>query len=57
MGDPRLIMLDEPSTGLAPLVVKSIFAVLAELRKSGTTILLIEQNAKGRFALRIAVTA
>jgi branched-chain amino acid transport system ATP-binding protein len=52
MGDPRLIMLDEPSTGLAPLVVKSIFTVLAQLRKSGTTILLIEQNAKA--ALRIA---
>jgi branched-chain amino acid transport system ATP-binding protein len=52
MGDPRLIMLDEPSTGLAPLVVKSIFTVLAGLRKTGTTILLVEQNAKA--ALRIA---
>jgi branched-chain amino acid transport system ATP-binding protein len=52
MGDPGLIMLDEPSTGLAPLVVKSIFGVLADLRKAGTTILLVEQNAKA--ALRLA---
>jgi branched-chain amino acid transport system ATP-binding protein len=52
MGAPSLIMLDEPSTGLAPLVVKSIFSVLTELRKAGTTMLLVEQNATA--ALRIA---
>ncbi len=52
MGGPSFIMLDEPSTGLAPLVVKSIFNVLAELRQGGATMLLVEQNAKA--ALRIA---
>jgi branched-chain amino acid transport system ATP-binding protein len=46
MGNPSIIMLDEPSTGLAPLVVKSILNVLAGLRKEGTAILLVEQNAK-----------
>jgi branched-chain amino acid transport system ATP-binding protein len=51
MSNPSLMMLDEPSTGLAPLVVKSIFNVLAELRKEGTTMLLIEQNAKAALCI------
>jgi branched-chain amino acid transport system ATP-binding protein len=52
MARPRLLMLDEPSIGLAPLVVREIFDVIAKLRDSGTTILLVEQNA--RAALSIA---
>ncbi|MCI2058312.1 MAG: ABC transporter ATP-binding protein [Oscillibacter sp.] len=42
---PQLIMLDEPSLGLAPLVVQDIFAIIREINKTGTTVLLIEQNA------------
>ena len=45
MAKPRLLMLDEPSTGLAPQVVAEIFTILDELRNSGTAILLVEQNA------------
>ncbi|MGH9307006.1 MAG: ABC transporter ATP-binding protein [Acidimicrobiales bacterium] len=45
MAEPRLLMLDEPSMGLAPLVVAQIFEVLTEVNKQGTTVLLIEQNA------------
>jgi branched-chain amino acid transport system ATP-binding protein len=45
MGRPRLLLLDEPSLGLAPLIVKQIFAVLAELNRAGMTIFLVEQNA------------
>jgi branched-chain amino acid transport system ATP-binding protein len=52
MGRPALLMLDEPSLGLAPLVVKSIFATIAALRSTGVTILLVEQNA--RAALEVA---
>jgi branched-chain amino acid transport system ATP-binding protein len=52
MAKPRLLMLDEPSLGLAPLIVREIFRVLADLRKSGVAILLVEQNA--RAALQIA---
>jgi branched-chain amino acid transport system ATP-binding protein len=52
MAGPRLLMLDEPSIGLAPLVVREIFGVIAKLRERGTTILLVEQNA--RAALSIA---
>ncbi len=52
MGKPRLLMLDEPSLGLAPLVVRSIFATIAALRSTGVTILLVEQNA--RAALEVA---
>ena len=55
MGAPRLLLLDEPSMGLAPLVVEEIFAILASLRQEGITILLIEQNASA--ALDIADTA
>ncbi len=52
MACPRLLLLDEPSMGLAPLVVREIFRKIAELRDQGTTILLVEQNA--RAALRVA---
>lgn len=52
MSNPKLMMLDEPSLGLAPLVVKDIFNVITEINKSGVTILLVEQNAN--MALRIA---
>ena len=52
MSKPDLLMLDEPSLGLAPLVVKSIFATIAALRSTGVTILLVEQNA--RAALEVA---
>jgi branched-chain amino acid transport system ATP-binding protein len=52
MARPKLMMLDEPSMGLAPLVVKDIFGILRRVREAGTTVLLVEQNARG--ALRIA---
>jgi len=52
MAKPRLLLLDEPSLGLAPLIVARIFAVIQTLNKQGTTVLLVEQNA--RMALRIA---
>lgn len=46
MGAPRLLMLDEPSLGLAPIIVSQVFAALQTLRRSGLTILLVEQNAQ-----------
>jgi branched-chain amino acid transport system ATP-binding protein len=46
MGQPALLLLDEPSLGLAPLVVREIFAIMAKLRSSGVAILLVEQNAR-----------
>jgi len=52
MAQPKLIMLDEPSMGLAPIIVKNIFEEIRKLRDAGNTILLVEQNA--RAALRIA---
>jgi branched-chain amino acid transport system ATP-binding protein len=52
MARPRLLMLDEPSMGLAPLMVTQVYDILAELKKGGTTILLVEQNA--RAALKVA---
>jgi branched-chain amino acid transport system ATP-binding protein len=52
MGRPRLLMLDEPSMGLAPLLVERIFSLIADIHRQGTTVLLIEQNA--RMALRLA---
>ena len=45
MASPKLLMLDEPSLGLAPLVIKDIFRTLQEIRNEGTTILIVEQNA------------
>ncbi|MDD6800031.1 MAG: ABC transporter ATP-binding protein [Firmicutes bacterium] len=55
MAEPKLIMMDEPSMGLAPLLVNQIFEIIIELNKQGTTILLVEQNA--RMALKIASRA
>jgi branched-chain amino acid transport system ATP-binding protein len=52
MANPRLLLLDEPSMGLAPVLVDSIFETIARLHESGTTILLVEQNA--RMALQVA---
>lgn len=52
MAGPRLLMLDEPSMGLAPIIIRNIFAVIEKLRDEGNTILLVEQNA--RAALRVA---
>ena len=45
MADPKLLMLDEPSLGLAPIIFEQIFDTLIELKKTGTTIFLVEQNA------------
>ena len=45
MSKPKLLMMDEPSLGLAPLIVKGIFEIIKEINKSGVTVLLIEQNA------------
>lgn len=52
MGRPELLLLDEPSMGLAPLIVREIFSVIKHLNETGTTILLVEQNAKA--ALNVA---
>ena len=52
MAKPRLLMLDEPSLGLAPLIVREIFAIVSELKAAGVSILLIEQNA--RAALQVS---
>lgn len=52
MSKPKLLMLDEPSMGLAPILVQQIFDIIKELHKAGTTILLVEQNAE--MALNIA---
>ncbi|CAE6819865.1 High-affinity branched-chain amino acid transport ATP-binding protein LivF [Paraburkholderia aspalathi] len=49
---PKLLLLDEPSLGLAPIIIREIFRVLGEIRKTGVTILLVEQNA--RTALKLA---
>jgi branched-chain amino acid transport system ATP-binding protein len=52
MSRPKLLLMDEPSLGLAPLVVEEIFAIIAELHRDGTTIFLVEQNA--HMALKVA---
>jgi len=52
MGRPELLLLDEPSMGIAPLIVREIFNVISKLNASGTTVLLVEQNAKA--ALKVA---
>ena len=52
MAKPRLLMLDEPSLGLAPLIVREIFRIIADLKRTGVAILLVEQNA--RAALQVA---
>jgi len=51
MAKPSLIMMDEPSTGLAPLIVKNIFQVIHKLREAGNTVLLVEQNAKAALGI------
>jgi branched-chain amino acid transport system ATP-binding protein len=51
MGKPRLLLLDEPSMGLAPLIVKQIFDIVREINSSGVTVLLVEQNAAQALAL------
>ena len=52
VGKPQLLMLDEPSMGLAPIIVEQVFSIIQEIHKSGVTILLVEQNA--RMALSVA---
>ena len=51
MGRPRLLMLDEPSLGLAPLIVRDIFRTIATLQEKGVSVLLVEQNARAALAL------
>lgn len=51
LGRPRLLLLDEPSMGLAPLLVEEIFRVIGELNEKGVTILLVEQNAKAALGI------
>ena len=51
MSHPKLLMLDEPSMGLAPILVEQIFEIIQSLHKSGTTILLVEQNAQAALAI------
>ncbi len=51
MARPSLVMMDEPSTGLAPLIVKNIFQVIQQLREEGKTVLLVEQNAKAALGI------
>ena len=55
MAEPRLLLLDEPSLGLAPLLVQQIFGIIREINAQGTTVVLVEQNA--RQALRVAQRA
>ncbi len=52
MGRPKLLLLDEPSLGLAPLIVRQIFQIIREINRNGATILLVEQNA--HMALTVA---
>ena len=51
MSKPSLVMMDEPSTGLAPLIVKEIFEIIERLRDEGNTVLLVEQNAKAALSI------
>ncbi|MBN9428969.1 MAG: ABC transporter ATP-binding protein [Burkholderiales bacterium] len=51
MARPRLLMLDEPSLGLAPLIVREVFRIIVELRQRGVSILLVEQNARAALAV------
>jgi branched-chain amino acid transport system ATP-binding protein len=55
MGRPRILLLDEPSMGIAPILVERIYETIAEINKQGTTILLVEQNAN--FALEVSQRA
>ena len=56
MSRPRLLLLDEPSLGLAPILVQQVFAIIKEINAQGTTILLVEQNALQALTSRIAAT-
>jgi branched-chain amino acid transport system ATP-binding protein len=51
MARPRLLMLDEPSLGLAPMIVQEIFRIIGEINRAGTTVLLVEQNTRQALAL------
>jgi branched-chain amino acid transport system ATP-binding protein len=51
MGKPRLLLLDEPSMGLAPMIVAQIFAIIREINQAGVTVLLVEQNAQQALSL------
>lgn len=51
MSHPRLLMLDEPSMGLSPLLVDQVFSIIKDIHKEGTTILLVEQNAGKALAI------
>ena len=51
MGSPKLLLLDEPSLGLAPIIVKELFGIIESIRKDGTTVLLVEQNALGALSI------
>jgi len=51
MSEPKMILLDEPSLGLAPIIVKGIFELIGQIRSQGITVLLVEQNAKKALAL------
>jgi branched-chain amino acid transport system ATP-binding protein len=52
MSRPKLLLLDEPSLGLAPIIVQQVYRVIADIRRQGTTVLLVEQNA--HMALSVA---
>ena len=52
MSRPKILLLDEPSLGLGPLVVQQVYKVIADIRRNGTTVLLVEQNAN--MALSVA---
>lgn len=51
MSNPKILLLDEPSLGLAPMIVKEIFALILRLKQDGLTILLVEQNAQKALAI------
>jgi branched-chain amino acid transport system ATP-binding protein len=55
MGKPRLLLLDEPSMGIAPILVERIYETIVEINRQGTTILLVEQNAN--YALEVSSRA
>jgi branched-chain amino acid transport system ATP-binding protein len=51
MSRPKIMLLDEPSMGLAPMLVSSIFSIIKEINEAGTTVLLVEQNARMALAI------
>ena len=55
MSTPKLLLLDEPSMGLAPIFIQEIFDIIQDIQKQGTTVLLIEQNANKALAMQTAV--